>query len=71
MTDELPYDTAAPPADPPPGANPLIWRLAYALREAHQPRGDGFCGACRTFVPCDDARLAAEGLQSAIAHGAP
>ncbi|MEV6927150.1 hypothetical protein AB0M46_21970 [Dactylosporangium sp. NPDC051485] len=65
MIDAVPPGPAEPPVDPPLGcADPLLWRVARALREAHRPRSDNFC-ECKAFWPCADARLAEEALMLA------
>ena len=71
MVEGLPYDPVNPPADPPPGcADPLLWRVARALRDAHHPRPDGFC-ECKSFWPCAPARLADESLRLACERRVP
>jgi hypothetical protein len=71
MLDELPYDPADPPAEPPDGcADPLLWRVSHALRHAHRPRPDGFC-ECREFWPCPEAVLAERALHSAWERSIP
>ena len=69
--DGLPYDPAHPPAEPPDGCtDPLLWRVAYALRAAHRPRPDNFC-ECRLFWPCPAYQLADESLQAACDRAVP
>ena len=64
MTNE-PYDACYPPAEPPDGcSDPLLWRVAYALRVAHPPRPDGFC-ECRVFWPCPTVKFADQALGTA------
>ena len=60
------WDPEHPPAEPPPGADPLIWRLAYGLHSDHRPHTDGFCVTCREFWPCAPRRLADQGLAAAF-----
>jgi hypothetical protein len=63
MRDEdLPDDLDDLPTEAPPGADPLLWRLAHAVYDAHRPRADGFC-ACKRFWPCDHATLAGDHLR--------
>jgi hypothetical protein len=67
--EELPHDpnnSDNPPVEAPPGADPLLWRLAYSVYETHRSRADGFC-ACRDFWPCEHARLAGDHLRMAYA----
>ncbi|GAA0721471.1 hypothetical protein Drose_07700 [Dactylosporangium roseum] len=71
MTDGVPNGPDGPPLDPPSGcADPLLWRVARALHEAHRPRPDNFC-ECKAFWPCPDARLAEEALRMAYGRPAP
>lgn len=65
---ECDFDPSDPPADPPRGADDLLWRLGYALLQAHEVRADGFC-SCREFVPCDGILLAVRGLREACRPG--
>ena len=60
------WDPEQPPAEPPPGADPLIWRLAYGLHSDHRPHTDGFCVTCRQFWPCAPRRLADQGFAAAF-----
>ena len=67
----LPFDPEAPPAEPPPGCDRLMWTLAYRVHVEHQPDADGSCLAttCRgTFTgwPCDAASLAAQAFLGAV-----
>ncbi|GAA3285184.1 hypothetical protein Dvina_07940 [Dactylosporangium vinaceum] len=65
MDDGVPREPAEPPLDPPLGcADPMLWRVARALHDAHRPRTDNFC-ECKAFWPCADAQLADEALQLA------
>jgi hypothetical protein len=67
MRDEdLPDDLDDLPTEAPPGADPVLWRLAQAVYDAHRPRADGFC-ACKKFWPCDHAMLAGDHLRKS--HG--
>ncbi|WP_344131997.1 hypothetical protein [Luedemannella flava] len=63
-----PFDLDNPPADPPEGAHPLVWRMAQAIRIAHQPDSTACCVTCRVSVawPCAPSRLAARGLLLAL-----
>ena len=72
----IPFNRNDPPEDPPRGAHPLIWRLAWQLRRDHIPDDDGFCLArrCReaaTYWPCPPRRLADAGLDAATGNDAP
>jgi hypothetical protein len=60
------WDPEHPPAEPPAGADPLIWRLAYGLYRDHYPHTDGFCVTCREFWPCAPRRLADQGFSAAF-----
>ncbi len=66
--DELQYDPDVPPRDPPPGANPTLWRLAYLVYEAHWRRADGFCN-CGELWLCGPAQLAREQMRVACHIG--
>jgi len=71
MIDDVPYDPTNPPAEPPAGCvDPVLWRVAFALRRAHHPRLDDFC-ECKVFWPCPDARLADEALKLACDRTVP
>lgn len=60
-----------PPVEPPFGcADPMLWRVARALHDAHKPRTDNFC-ECKMFWPCPDAQLAEEALLLAYERPAP
>ena len=66
----IPFNPDNPPEEPPRGAHPLIWRLAWQVRSDHVPDADGFCLArsCRTcwaHWPCHPRRLAEAGLAAA------
>src|SRR5947207_15212688 len=72
----LSFDPVDPPADPPAGADPLMWRLAYALHREHQPEWEGPCRAtsCRNVGarwPCPPSKLAEVGLVTAVGSRAP
>jgi hypothetical protein len=60
------WDPEHPPAEPPEGADLLIWRLAHGLWTDHRPHTDGFCVTCRRFWPCDPSRLADQGFLAAF-----
>ncbi len=60
------WDPRQPPAEPPTGADPLIWHLAHGLCRDHRPHTDGFCVACQDFWPCGPRRLAERGLRLAF-----
>jgi hypothetical protein len=67
----LPFDPEDPPADPPPGCDAMVWRLAHQVHVDHQPGSDAFCVArtCRgsfTPWPCGPSRLAAQGFLGAV-----
>jgi hypothetical protein len=47
-----------PPAEPPVGVDPLVWRLAYGLYLDHSAHTDAFCVTCRNFWPCEWRLLA-------------
>lgn len=65
------FDIERPAMEPPDDCqHRLLWRVAAALWEAHQPDSAGFCviSACRRhhyLHPCSTALLAADGLNSA------
>jgi hypothetical protein len=66
----LSFDPEHPPAEPPPGCDPVLWRLAYQVHVDHRPGVDAFCLArtCRAAFsawPCQPARLAAQGFLGA------
>lgn len=64
------WDTEFPPEDPPPDADPLIWRLAYGLRSDHcRTDADGRCVACSEPAPCRLLTEALRGLVLAVARG--
>ena len=56
-----------PPADPPEGADPLVWRLAHHLYDEHRAHADNFCVTCREFWPCRSRQFAEEALSQAFA----
>lgn len=60
------WDPDHPPAEPPAGADPLLWRLAYGLHRDHRPQTDGFCMTCREFWPCRPRHLAGQGFLAAV-----
>lgn len=62
------FDLDDPPADPPEGADPLVWRMAHALREAHQPDSTACCVTCPYSEPwpCRPSKLAASGYRLAL-----
>lgn len=62
------WDPEDPPAEPPPDADPLVWRLSYGLYQDHRVHTDGFCVTCKQFWPCPNRRTAERGL--AVAHAA-
>ncbi len=64
MPEELPYDPDKPPRDPPTGANPTLWRLAYLVYETHWRLNDGFCNCGETWM-CSPAQLAREQMRVA------
>jgi hypothetical protein len=58
----LSFDTEEPPEQPPAGcADPLLWRVSYALRQEHHWEPGGRC-VCGDRYPCNRARLAERGL---------
>jgi hypothetical protein len=66
----IPYDQENPPEQPPDGADPLVWQLAYLLYREHQVDDLGLCRArtCRdgwTTHPCRPAHLAAAAMVTA------
>jgi len=63
--DDLPFDPADPPYDPPAGSNSALWRLAYLVHGQHRRRADGRCGLCAVSWPCDAKRLADGQLRTA------
>ncbi|NJC63912.1 hypothetical protein HC028_05230 [Planosporangium flavigriseum] len=70
------FDQQNPPAQPPRGADPLLWRLSYQVWTDHQPAVDQFCqaGACRDAFrpwPCPPRRFAMVGLLAAAGSRAP
>jgi hypothetical protein len=66
MGEGIPYDPADPPAEPPFGCtDPMLWRVAVALHQAHRPRSDGFCG-CKSFWPCADTALSERAMHLAF-----
>ncbi len=70
---KLPYDPADPPAEPPRGADPVLWAVSYALHVEHQPGVDGFClaGTCRSksfMWPCHPSELARAGFCQSVIH---
>jgi hypothetical protein len=68
--DALPYDPADPPREPPPGAHPTLWRLAYLVHARHRRGADGSCAECKQHPwPCDAGQLATD--QMRFACGVP
>lgn len=72
----VPYDVEDPPARPPEGSDPLMWRLAYAVHCDHQPDAAGYCtagtcGVLRVPWPCSPSRLSALGFSAALGTRAP
>lgn len=67
----MPVDLESLPVDPPAGCrHPLLWRVARALWEAHQPDTHGWCevSACRRRNerhPCPHSAMALEALHAA------
>ena len=55
-----------PTAEPPAGADPLLWRLAYGLHRDHRAQPDGSCVTCRQAWPCAPRGLADRGLSAAL-----
>lgn len=62
MTPALRFDIEDPPAEPPDGANIVLWRLAHRLYRKHLPDTRGRCMGCHRMWPCMDHRLAVRGL---------
>ncbi|GAA1838973.1 hypothetical protein GCM10009682_64010 [Luedemannella flava] len=62
------FDPDDPPLEPPDGTEPVVWRMAQAIRAAHQPDSTACCVTCRVNVPwpCPPSRLAARGFLLAI-----
>ncbi len=56
--DRPPAWVGDPPAVPPVGADPLIWRLAYGLYLDHSAHTDAFCVTCKNYWPCEWRLLA-------------
>lgn len=62
-----------PPYDPPPGADPLMWRLSYYVYSEHRAL-HGRCTArgCRYALwPCNPSRYALVGMRVAMGPGHP
>jgi 8-oxo-dGTP pyrophosphatase MutT (NUDIX family) len=75
-TVRLPFDPEDPPSEPPAGADPLMWRLAYTVHSEHLPEWEGWCKApsCRGIGArwrCRSSKLAALGLATAMGARAP
>lgn len=72
---KLTFDGEDPPAEPPPQAERLMWRLAYQVNRDHQPDGQGLCGAstCGSLTgwPCAAHRLAHTGFVVAMVYRRP
>jgi hypothetical protein len=62
------WDPDDPPAEPPAGADLLVWRLAHRLRRDHHAHADGFCVSCQEFWPCATRGLAEQGLSAAFEY---
>jgi hypothetical protein len=70
----MPYDPENPPPEPPRGADPLVWRLAYQVHSDHRLGPDGRCTAeacVGVGWPCGAARLSAAGFAVAAGSRAP
>jgi hypothetical protein len=66
------WDTEDPPAEPPCGADPLIWRLSLSLRQDHLGYdSEGSCLACRGRWPCRMRIAAEQGLVLAVRRPGP
>jgi hypothetical protein len=70
----IPYDIDNPPAEPPPGVSPLLWKVAFALRGEHDEGPDGWCLAtsCRrasALWPCEKRKLSDVGLMGTVGGG--
>ncbi len=61
---DLPYDQDQPPRDPPTGANPTLWQLAYLVYETHWRVADGFCQCGERWLCCA-AQLARSQMRAA------
>jgi hypothetical protein len=53
-------------ADPPDGAESLVWRLAYGLARDHRDGVDGRCVICHAPWPCPSRYLAEAGFAKAL-----
>jgi hypothetical protein len=62
------FDLEDPPDEPPEGADPLVWRMATAIRAVHQPDATSCCVCCAGSEPwpCAPSRLAARGYRLAL-----
>lgn len=72
---ELPYDPEDPPTQPPGGADPVMWRLAYQVYVDHR-NSYGVCAAPHCLGryqpwPCSPARLAMMGMRTAAGTRVP
>ncbi|MGW0435221.1 hypothetical protein ACWDV4_22120 [Micromonospora sp. NPDC003197] len=62
---QLSFDPDDPPAEPPPDCLlPTIWRMSYALYQAHQLAEGDLC-RCGTRYPCAGRRAMRRGLLEA------
>jgi hypothetical protein len=70
------FNATDPPFQPPPACrHRLVWTLARALWQAHQPNADGFCSvaACQRsnqLHPCPSIDLALDGMRTACGRRA-
>jgi hypothetical protein len=62
------FDPENPPAEPPEGADPLVWSMATAIRASHQPDATQCCVACPGSEPwpCPPSNLVARGYRLAL-----
>jgi hypothetical protein len=62
-----------PPSHPPPGADPLMWRLSYYLYLDHRElRGRCAARSCHYALwPCDVVRYAVVGMRVAMGSRPP
>ena len=66
------WDTEDPPTHAPPGADPLIWRLALDLRKDHSDYDSSGRGlVCRGRWPCRQRIVAEQGLVMAAVRPGP
>lgn len=71
----LPFDPDDPPEQPPAGADPMTWRMAYRIFLDHRPGSDGrclaaTCEAAGASWPCPAAGLARAGFVDACRDAA-